>query len=110
MKVLSKFENMDFSQSVELIKEKCGLNSEWYVVKIDVNTWHNYTYFEMTSENCLNEYLADLIDSSDCKNGCELRTENDEVYLSILGSNKYDEYDNLIGTDEVRVYLRNFKW
>lgn len=57
------------------------------------------------------EYLTELIDSEDCKNGCQIYEEEDGTrYLQITGANFYDKDDNYAGTNNIKVYVKEFVW
>lgn len=91
MKVITDFENMDFSEVISLICEKCNLTDDLVVCKVEIRTWHEADYFDITERDGLYEFLNELIQVHDCKNGCELREENSEYYFTIVGSNRYNK-------------------
>lgn len=104
--VITDFENMDFSEVIQTIKEKCNL-TDLIICKIEEDNWHTSTCFELVED--LYEWLNDKIQCCDCKNGVEWRKDNNEYYFAIIGSNRYKN-DKFIATDEVRIYFRNYKW
>lgn len=113
-------EETGFDEIICELKERCKLeNAEYIALKIvsdfgykrheDAHTPNPQTRFDITDD--LYEYLAELIDGEDCKNGTQLYQDDDGTYyFQITGSNFYDKEDNYAGTDEVRVYLKEFIW
>ena len=70
------------------------------------------THYAIVESDELYEYLDELCQGEDCKNGVQLNQYEDGTYeFCISGSNFYDGKTNTYaGTDEVRVYLKEFKW
>lgn len=60
----------------------------------------------------LYEDLGELCECEDCKNGCQIYYDDveDAHYFQITGANFYDKENNYAGTDNVKVYLKEFVW
>ena len=111
MNVITDFGDMDWAEVIDLICTKCNLTTDLIVCKIEKRRWYNADYYNITPKEELYEYLSQLVQCEDCKNGCELREDNGEVYFTIVGSNRYDsETDEFIATDIVNVKFRNYIW
>ena len=92
---ISKVFNLTYDYVAILITEDLG----W---KRNLNT-----YYTVVSKDDLYDYLDDLIQGSDCKNGTQLYKD----MFCITGANYYDrDSDTYKGTDEVRVKFKNFNW
>lgn len=78
----------------------------------DPNVPNVSTHYAVVENDDLYEYLDDLCQCEDCKNGVQLNQYEDDTYeFCITGSNFYDgKTDTYAGTDEVRVYLKEFVW
>lgn len=110
----------DYSCSDE-IKVLCHLeNAEWVACKIvrdlgykrkDPYKPNPHTSYQITDD--LYEFLDELIQSEDCKNGVQIYQDTDtkEYYLQITGRLFYDRDNNvIINVDKVKVYFKEFVW
>lgn len=106
-----------WSEIITKIKELCGLeNAEYIATKVvrdfgfrrkDVYVPNPATVYDLTDN--LYNYLDNLIQDEDCKNGCQLYQESDGTYyFQITGSNFYEH--NYAGTDTIKVWFKEFVW
>lgn len=100
-----------FDEIILDIKERCGLNTEYTLCKVQNEL--SYSKAVCLNVTCdLYEFLNDLIQCHDCKNGCQMYEDETGIpYFCITGSNYYDRETNKYkGTDEVHVYFKNVDW
>lgn len=108
-----------FDDIINELKERCKLEDAEYITLKIVSDFgyrrkstfepNPSTRYDITDD--LYEYLAELIDGEDTKNGTQLCQEDDGTYyFQITGSNFYDKEDNYAGTDTVKVYMKEFVW
>lgn len=108
-----------FDDIINELKERCKLEDAEYIALKIVSDFgyrrkstfepNPSTRYDITDD--LYEYLAELIDGEDTKNGTQLCQEDDGTYyFQITGSNFYDKEDNYAGTDTVKVYMKEFVW
>lgn len=109
----------DWSEIVDTIKSKCKIeNAEYITVRVvrdfgyrrkDAHVPNPSTVCDLTDN--LYDYLNDLVQDEDCKNGCQLYQESDGTYyFQITGANFYDKENNYAGTDTVKVWFKEFVW
>lgn len=109
----------DWSEVIDKIREVCGLeNAEHIAMRVvrdfgyrrkDAHVPNPATSYDLTDD--LYEYLNDLVQDEDCKNGCQLYQEPDGTYyFQITGANFYDKENNYAGTDTVKVWFKKFTW
>lgn len=96
---------------IEDISNTFNLTSDYVAVQITEDFgWksHINTYYDVVSKNDLYDYLDDLVQCNDCKNGTQLYKD----MFCITGSNYYSsrDSDEYLGTDEVRIKFKNFNW
>lgn len=104
---------LDLEDEYNLIEDICNtfsLTSDYVAVQITEDFgWRSqiHTYYDVVCRNDLYEYLDDLIQCNDCKNGTQLYKD----MFCITGANYHDgETDEYKGTDEVRIKFKNFNW
>lgn len=112
-------------ESRELVKDYRDLEEEYDLVKDISNTFnltsdyvilqitedfgyrtYTHTYYDLVSRDDLYNYLDDLIQCHDCKNGTQLYKD----MFCITGADYYKDSETYIGTDEVRIKFKNFNW
>ena len=110
----------DWYNIISDVKDRCNIkNAEYIAMRIvrdfgyrrkDTHVPNPATVFDLTDN--LYEYLNDLCQGEDCKNGCQLYYDDvlDEHYFQITGANYYDKEDKYAGTDNVKVYFKEFVW
>lgn len=110
----------DWSNIISDVKDRCNIkNAEYIAMRIvrdfghrrkDAHVPNPATVFDLTDN--LYEYLNDLCQGEDCKNGCQLYYDDvlNEHYFQITGANYYDKEDKYAGTDNVKVYFKEFVW
>lgn len=110
----------DWSNIISDVKDRCNIkNAEYIAMRIvrdfgyrrkDAHVPNPATVFDLTDN--LYAYLNDLCQGEDCKNGCQLYYDDvlDEHYFQITGANYYDKEDKYAGTDNVKVYFKEFVW
>lgn len=102
------------------IKERCKIeNAEYIAMRIvrdfgyrrkDPHVPNPSTEYRLTDD--LYEDLSELVQSEDCKNGCQIYYDEvqDEYYFQITGQNFYDKDDNYAGANKVKIYFKEFIW
>lgn len=110
----------DWSNIISDIKDLCNIkNAEYIAMRVvrdfgyrrkDAHVPNPATTFDLTDN--LYKYLDDLCQGEDCKNGCQLYYDDvlDKHYFQITGANYYDKEDKYAGTDNVKVYFKEFVW
>lgn len=103
--------NWDFAEIVQRIIERFNLKTDYVFIKINKNVGGKQKeWFDMTSKTELYEWLDNMVQTEDCKNGVRLCKSNDEYYISIVGSNYYDGNNTYMGTNEVKLYFKEIVW
>lgn len=111
--------DIDLANVVTTVKRYCKVeNAEYITMRIvrdfwynrkDVNVHNPSVEYRVTDD--LYEYLNDLCQCEDCKNGCQLMQELDGTYyFQITGAIFYDKEDNYTGINTVKVYFKRFTW
>lgn len=112
--------NEFWDDTVNEIKSRCGIESAEYIAlrivrdfgyrRKDAHVPNPYTEYRLTDD--LYEELDELVQCEDCKNSCQIYYDDvqDEHYFQITGANFYDKEDNYAGTNNVKVYLKEFVW
>ena len=111
--------DVDLANVVTTVKRYCKVeNTAHIAMRIVRDFWYNRkeasvpnpsVEYRMTDD--LYEYLNDLCESEDCKNGCQLMQEPDGTYyFQITGAIFYDTEDNYTGINTVKVYFKEFTW
>lgn len=95
---------------IEDISNTFNLTSNYVVIQITEDFgWRSHinTYYDVVSKDDLYDYLDDLIQCNDCKNGTQLYKD----MFCITGANYYEaDSETYKGTDEVRIKFKNFNW
>ena len=95
---------------IEDISKTFNLTEDYVAVQITEDFGYRlrtHTYYDVVSRDNLYDYLNDLIQCNDCKNGTQLYKD----MFCITGANYYDgDSDTYAGTDEVRIKFKNFNW
>lgn len=95
---------------IEDISKTFNLTGDYVAIQITEDVGyrlHTNTYYDVVSKDDLYDYLDDLIQGYDCKNGTQLYKD----MFCITGANYYDrDSDTYKGTDEVRIKFKNFNW
>ena len=104
---------LDLEDEYDLVEDICNtfnLTTDYIVLQITEDFGYRtrtHTYYDIVSKDDLYDYLDDLIQGNDCKNGTQLYKD----MFCITGANYYDgETDKYKGTDEVRIKFKNFDW
>ena len=112
----------DWSEIITELKKRFKVEDAEYIA---IKEEHDYGYkrkdpnipnvsihYAVVKNEDLYDYLDDLCQGEDCKNGVQLNQHKDGTYeFFISGSNFYDgKTGKYAGTDEVRVYLKEFVW
>lgn len=104
---------LDLEKEYDLIKdikETFGLHTDYVVLQITEDFGYRKTtntYYDIVSMDNLYDYLDDLIQCNDCKNGTQLYKD----MFCITGANYYErDSETYKGTDEVRIVFKNFEW
>ena len=95
------------------ITETFNLSSDIVACKVENHLSYDHSeHYAVIPDVNLYEWLNELIESEDCKNGCRIyKDEKTGPYFCISGANYYDtKTDKYLGTDEVRVFFKNFEW
>lgn len=110
----------DWSDIIFKIKELCNIEQAEYIAmkivrdfgyrrKDDAHVPNPATGYSLTDD--LYEYLNDLCQCEDCKNGVQIyRDTDDQYYFQITGANFYDKEGKYAGTDTVKVWFKEFIW
>ena len=111
IEVVYIFEDADFSEVIQQIVETFDLKTEYVSAKVHKNIGGRHSEWIETISLCsLYEWLDNMIQTEDCKNGTRICKQGDEYYFSIVGSNYYTSDDTYLGTNEVKIYFKEFVW
>ncbi len=102
------------------LKERCKVEKAEYIAMRIVRDF-GYNRQDARIPNLKTEYrmfedlyeeLDDLCQCEDCKNGIQIFYDEveDAHFFQITGQNFYDKENNYAGTDNVKVYLKEFIW
>lgn len=114
-----EWEDKDWYEITDCVAETCGIqDAKVIAMKVEQDFGYNRieaytpeieTYYNITED--LYDWLDELVQGEDCKNGCQLYEDEKGVpYFCISGANFYDKDDNYAGTNEVRVYFKELSW
>ncbi|MBP5594514.1 MAG: hypothetical protein J6Y02_03965 [Pseudobutyrivibrio sp.] len=95
---------------IEDISKVFNLTGDYVAIQITEDLgWrqHTITCYDVVSKDNLYDYLDELIQCNDCKNGTQLYKD----MFCITGANYYEkDSETYKGTDEVRIKFKNFNW
>lgn len=105
-----KFRDMDFSTIIKTTLEYCGIKTDVVELKIleDLSYRQSERYVICNNARELYEFLDDLVEGSDCKNGLHICETNilKQKYFCIFGSPYYDKKtDECRGIDNIKVFF-----
>lgn len=106
-----EYAEADWSVIVDEVKEHFGLNKA-DIIAIKVDEYVRYgvvdtTYYVICKADDLYRFLADIVDGSDCKNGCQLYTD----HFRITGGACFDpKTDKQVGFRITKVYFKEIAW
>lgn len=110
----------DWASIISEVKKRCKIKDAEYILmrivrdfgyrRKDIHVPNPSIWYRVTGN--LYEDLYDLCKGEDCKNGIQIYYDDmeDTYYFQITGANFYDKENKYVGSNSVKVYLKEFTW